>query len=122
MSGHRTRSTVGRFAALAAAVLAPGALAAAGAAPAAADEYPEPCRSFVTGTPVSHPRVVHEQLGGVKFNVVLPPGYEDSRRRYPVVYLLNSALGDQDEYLTATDLIDFTGTLPRAQRAIVVLP
>jgi S-formylglutathione hydrolase FrmB len=38
------------------------------------------------------------------------------------VYLLNSALGDQDEYLTATDLIDFTGTLPRAQRAIVVLP
>jgi S-formylglutathione hydrolase FrmB len=90
--------------------------------PAAADNYSEPCRSFVTGEPQDHPRVIQEQLDGIKFNVLLPPGYTNSGRRYAVVYLLNSGLGDQDEYLTATDLIEFTAAVPQQQRAIVVLP
>lgn len=107
---------------LAALTVATAAATAAVAAPAAADDYPGPCRSFVVGEPQDHPRVIQEQLDGVKFNVLLPPGYADSERRYPVVYLLNSALGDQDEYLTATDLIDFTARLPEEEQAIVVLP
>jgi S-formylglutathione hydrolase FrmB len=113
--GFTRRSILAALAATAIATLA-------AASPAIADEYPEPCRSFVTGTPVEHPRVVGEQLRGVPFNVLLPPGYARSSRRYPVVYLLNSALGDQDEYLSETDLIAFTGNLPRSKQAIVVLP
>ncbi len=84
--------------------------------------YPQPCASFVTGTPVSDPRVDHVVIDGVKVDVLLPAGYVGSRRSYPVLYLLNSALADQDEYLTATDLVRFTAQLPGAQQAIVVLP
>ena len=89
---------------------------------ARADVYPQPCRSLITGTPVQSSRVEHRRLDGVKFNVLLPPAYHHSRRRYPVLYLLNSAASDQDEYLSATDLIQFTGRLPDSQQVIVVLP
>ncbi len=54
--------------------------------------------------------------------VVLPPGYEHSGRRYPVVFLFHGGLGDADEWLLATDLLEFTERQPEPEQAIVVLP
>jgi S-formylglutathione hydrolase FrmB len=61
-------------------------------------------------------------VDGVKFNVLLPVGYGDSGRRYPVLYLLAGADDNQDSWLSASDLLAFTAGLPAAEQAIVVLP
>jgi len=54
--------------------------------------------------------------------MILPPNYERTRRRYPVLVLLDGALSDHTSWLTQTDLFAFTAGLPDEQQAIVVMP
>jgi S-formylglutathione hydrolase FrmB len=68
------------------------------------------------------PRVIAGDVDGVRFNVLLPPGYATSTRSYPVLYLLAGADDNQDSWLAATDLIKFTAALPASEQAIVVMP
>jgi S-formylglutathione hydrolase FrmB len=62
------------------------------------------------------------------FDVILPPGYATSGRRYPVVYLLAGGLENQDSWIAGTlllgpsSLLSFLTALAPAQQAIVVLP
>jgi S-formylglutathione hydrolase FrmB len=86
--------------------------------PVAAQEI---CPAFspLTGATVpSTPRLVRDQLGGVPYNVLLPTGYAESSARYPVLYLFNSLIENENEYLALTDLVEFTEGEP----VIVVLP
>jgi enterochelin esterase-like enzyme len=61
----------------------------------------------------------------VKFTIYLPDGYKDSADRYPVIYLLHGAGGDENEWRTkggATETID--GLIRRGQLrpSVVVMP
>src|SRR5712691_429320 len=38
------------------------------------------------------------------YNALLPPGYQDSNARYPVLYLLHGLFGRYDDWLTRTNL------------------
>jgi len=57
--------------------------------------------------------------GRVHARVVLPPGYSDSRERYPVVYFLHGLPANAAAYRGNDWLIDSLG---RAGRAILVIP
>lgn len=63
-----------------------------------------------------------------RFNVLVPPDYDDTARRYPVLYLFMGAVGgdaanhNRRGWLIGTDLIGWTGGLPASRQAIVVLP
>lgn len=48
--------------------------------------------------------------------VVLPPGYAESDRRYPVAYLLHRPLATQRDWLVFTDLVPFTCELDELRR------
>jgi S-formylglutathione hydrolase FrmB len=74
--------------------------------------YPQPATST---------RLLRTKIEGVPVNVLLPPEYSTSGRRYPVLYLPNSGYSDEDDYLYS-DLIAFTDSLPEEQQAIVVMP
>lgn len=50
--------------------------------------------------------------------VLLPVGYATSRKRYPVVFMLNGALGDHTQWTRKTDLTSYS----RTQEAIYVMP
>lgn len=54
----------------------------------------------------------------VKVRVLLPVGYQASRRSYPVLYLLHGLYGDYTNWDKLTRLEDYTRTLP----FIVVMP
>ena len=76
----------------------------------------------------SPPRCVAQRLTyeGVvyPFNVLLPSGYDDraNAKRYPVVYLIHNAFGNQDTWLDKSDVEAFTASLPPDRQAIVVMP
>jgi S-formylglutathione hydrolase FrmB len=70
----------------------------------------------------SSPRVRTEHVDGRRVRVLVPPGYDSSAARYPVVYLLHGGTFDADSWLVATDIIDFTASRPMDRRAIVVMP
>ena len=74
-----------------------------------------------TDTP-PHPRVQRAVVGGMPVAVVLPPGYERSRTRYPVVYLMHGAQGDEDSWIEYGDLLASTAARSPREQAIVVLP
>jgi diacylglycerol O-acyltransferase/trehalose O-mycolyltransferase len=75
-----------------------------------------------TDTPPG-PRLRRFTLGGVDVAVVLPVGYQrHQKRRYPVVYLLHGAQGDEDSWIEYGGLMADTAARPRRQRAIVVMP
>jgi S-formylglutathione hydrolase FrmB len=61
-------------------------------------------------------------VAGVPVAVVLPVGYASSARRYPVVYLLHGAQGDEDSWIEYGGLMPLTAALPARDRAIVVMP
>ena len=50
--------------------------------------------------------------------VLLPVGYATSKQRYPVVYVLNGALGDYTQWARLTGVVDYTARFP----AIFVFP
>ena len=67
-------------------------------------------------------RVREFELEGRRILVLVPPGYDTSPERYPVVYLIQAGASTPDgTYLLSTDLIGFTGR-PDVPPAIVVLP
>lgn len=54
----------------------------------------------------------------MKYRVLLPEGYERSRERYPVLYLLHGLAGDYLDWGTRTDLARLAGRL----RLVIVMP
>jgi diacylglycerol O-acyltransferase/trehalose O-mycolyltransferase len=68
------------------------------------------------------PRVVADEVAGVPLLVLLPPGYEDSKRSYPALYYLQGGVNTVDCVLAQTDLVEFTGAQPPERQAVVVLP
>lgn len=73
-----------------------------------------------TDTP-PHRRLVRARVGGVPVAVVLPVGYRTDRR-YPVLYLLHGAQGDEDSWIEYGGLLADTARQRPRDRAIVVLP
>ena len=74
-----------------------------------------------TDTP-PHPRLHRAVVDGVDVAVVLPRGYRESRRSYPVLYLLHGAQGDEDSWIEYGGLLEDTAARPRNEQAIVVMP
>jgi S-formylglutathione hydrolase FrmB len=74
-----------------------------------------------TDTP-PHPRLRRAVVGDVDVAVVLPPGYDRDSRRYPVLYLLHGAQGDEDSWIEYGGLLEDTATRPVREQAIVVMP
>jgi S-formylglutathione hydrolase FrmB len=106
------RRLVAAFAA-AAAVLALGTTASAKPAPKADPACPA---GRCVDVRVPAPPGVH--VSGDRVRVLLPQDYATSRRRYPVVLVLNGALGDYRQWTQKTDVVDYTRPLP----AIFVFP
>jgi diacylglycerol O-acyltransferase/trehalose O-mycolyltransferase len=57
-------------------------------------------------------------ISGDHARVVLPVGYAKSTRRYPVVFMLNGALGDYREWSQNSDVVSYSAQFP----AIFVFP
>ena len=60
-----------------------------------------------------------------RLTVYTPPGYENSQEKYPVLYLLHGAGGDEEAWITlgrATQIMDNLIALGRADPMIVVMP
>jgi S-formylglutathione hydrolase FrmB len=69
-----------------------------------------------------HPRLRRAVVDGVDVAVVLPPAYDEHRRRYPVLYLLHGAQGDEDSWIEYGGLLEDTRERPEREQAIVVMP
>jgi S-formylglutathione hydrolase FrmB len=68
------------------------------------------------------PRVRELDIDGYRVVVLVPPGYDESTERYPVVYLMPGGGHTPDAtYLINTDLIEFTAD-PTTPKAIIVMP
>ena len=52
------------------------------------------------------------------FNIILPAGYEQSVRRYPVLLLLHGLWGHYDDWANNTNILEYAGQYP----LIVVMP
>jgi S-formylglutathione hydrolase FrmB len=70
----------------------------------------------------AQPRLQRAVVAGVPVAVVLPVGYGRDLRRYPVVYLLHGAQGDEDSWIEYGGLMGSTARQGPAGRAVVVLP
>jgi S-formylglutathione hydrolase FrmB len=70
----------------------------------------------------SGPRIQHITVDENPVSVLLPPQYDTSMRRYPVLYLLYGADSNVDSFLLRTNLISVTSTFPDNQQFIVVTP
>ena len=60
-----------------------------------------------------------------RITVYTPPGYEDSQEKYPALYLLHGAGGDEEAWITlgrATQIMDNLIALGKAEPMIVVMP
>jgi S-formylglutathione hydrolase FrmB len=107
---------------LAAALVGTGVLAGPGGAtpvPLPAQLCQEP--GGQTDSP-PQPRLERAVVAGVPVAVVLPVDYGTSSRRYPVVYLLHGAQGDEDSWVEYGDLMATTARQAATQRAVVVMP
>jgi S-formylglutathione hydrolase FrmB len=83
-----------------------------------------PCATVMdpNDAPIVDSRLDHLVVDGVHVNVLLPPRYRVSERRYPVIYLFHGAFGDEDSFSTQTDLLAFTAQLKDDEQAIAVMP
>ncbi len=86
-------------------------LALAGMADAQAAPVPDTARVRIVSIPGSLPQPRNAA-------VVLPAGYHQSARRYPVLYLLHGHGGGHRNWMERTNLLAYTARLP----LIVVLP
>ena len=60
-----------------------------------------------------------ELIGKVlPYDTLLPPGYFQSNRRYPVLYLLHGLFGHHDDWITRTNLADYAASF----NLIIVTP
>src|SRR5439155_2942481 len=88
-------------------------------------DYPNTHIALPGGTTVSPEQFFSTTLGmGTWYEIVLPPGYAQSRQRYPVLYMLHGAMGGAAEWLEigihqTADRLWAEGTLPPF---IIVLP
>ncbi|MFH0841208.1 MAG: alpha/beta hydrolase-fold protein [Bacteroidota bacterium] len=60
-----------------------------------------------------------------RINIYTPPGYEGSKTKYPVLYLLHGYGGDEDEWVSfgrATQILDNLISQGKAKPMIVVMP
>lgn len=72
--------------------------------------------------PEPSPRVLTLELDGVPFDVLLPPDYASSGRRYPVLYLLHGRQYSEHTWLRKTDVEELTAEMSGDRAAIVVMP
>ncbi|QOV33137.1 hypothetical protein IM697_23015 [Streptomyces ferrugineus] len=68
------------------------------------------------------PRIRHITVDRTRVSVLLPPDYDESKRRYPVLYLLHGGTNNEDSFLTSTNLASVTSALPDDEQYIVVTP
>jgi hypothetical protein len=68
------------------------------------------------------PRIHRVQLGQERAMVLVAPGYDTSRGRYPVRWLLHGGLQNYACFLLETDLLSFAASEPADRQAIVVMP
>ncbi len=54
--------------------------------------------------------------------VYLPPGYQDSRQQYPVIYFLHGFMGDHQMIYMMKDLLDYAILRHRIRPFILVIP
>jgi S-formylglutathione hydrolase FrmB len=68
----------------------------------------------------THETLTAKSLGGaaLQYRVLLPADYESSPRRYPVLYLLHGAGGDENDWSSRTDLASYIAKF----NLIVVMP
>jgi enterochelin esterase-like enzyme len=84
--------------------------------------------AFLEVGPVPHGdvRIVYFQLGKIcRMHVYLPPGYDTSKARYPVLYLLHGAGEDDSGWVTvgmANIILDNLIAQGKAKPMIVVMP
>lgn len=57
-----------------------------------------------------------------RVTILLPPEYDVSQRRYPVLLLLHGSLSDRNSWLIYSDLFDFTNGIDDEHQVIVVMP
>ena len=56
------------------------------------------------------------------YNIYLPPGYADGNKRYPVLYLLHGATGNEYQMQDLADVYESMLRLGRVQEMILVFP
>jgi diacylglycerol O-acyltransferase/trehalose O-mycolyltransferase len=91
--------------------------AAAGTSP-----YPECAGVGIVPEQASGPRITHVTVDGHPASVLLPPGYNQGKKRYPVLYLLHGGGDSVDHFLADTDLVKVTAALPPGRQYLVVTP
>lgn len=69
-----------------------------------------------------HARVREIVVEEVPVSVLLPPGYETSHRRYPVLYLLHGGGQWSEMWRAMTDVEELSAEQPLSRQAIVVMP
>lgn len=57
-----------------------------------------------------------------KVAVYLPPGYDQSKQRYPVIYFLHGFMGDHQLLFRMADLLDFAIATHKTRPVIMVVP
>jgi diacylglycerol O-acyltransferase / trehalose O-mycolyltransferase / mycolyltransferase Ag85 len=87
-----------------------------GTSPPAASAAIAPCTGRCFDVAIPLPAGVNVTSNVVR--ILLPTGYSSTSTRYPVIYLLCGAGGNQTEWTTSSDLINFTS----AMQAIFVMP
>ncbi len=96
----------------AAAALGLGALALAGSGAQAGEVFADSVKSSVLGI-------------DIRFNIYLPDGYKDGTTRYPVVYLLHGASGDEHDWTRQGSVVQtLDGLIKRGvmRPSIAVMP
>ena len=61
----------------------------------------------------------------VKYSVYLPHGFEDAKKEYPVVYLLNGYTGDETDWVRIGHVKDIADELIRGNKiepVVIVMP
>ena len=96
---------------LALALLLPGRAVLLAQAPAGSPRLPDDPRVHRVQIPGSVPQARPAA-------VILPTDYDDGTHRYPVLYLLHGLGGSWVDWLTRTNILEYTRTMP----LIVVLP
>jgi S-formylglutathione hydrolase FrmB len=88
-------------------------------------QYDDACYDLIVQEPPypGHPRVVADEVAGIKMNVLLPADYAMSgARRYPVLYLFGGFSMNQDSWLVFSDVEELTEPFTGDQGVIVVMP
>src|SRR5207244_5660976 len=88
-------------------------------------QYDDACYDLIVQEPSypGHPRVVADEVAGIKMNVLLPADYATSGgRRYPVLYLFRGFSMNQDSWLVFSDVEELTEPFTGDEGVIVVMP